>query len=392
MLDRIEDTFFNFQQKIMRSDTNKLASLAVVFSSVLFSYGKVWTQRIAHKPPYPELSNFINAVLIGLVLVCVVLKIIISFKTYTRLKWQSILVFCALLLTAFLYYKTHSIGIDFLLAGFIGLALYREKPSFLIKTTFFLYLCFFIFQLCGYELGIFHDSAIWLRPEQAAKIRLDLGFGYPTYVFTYFLPVILGLYYLHHVKYKKILTVLCISLLSFIYVTTNTRAVIFMSVLMLFNPIIEKGLKRWKCVRIATISAYPIFTLLSFIAILGAEHFQTIGRLLSGRLWFWGLYLNGGVSLWGPTTSNKILYHDSQFPLDNQLLLHLFIGGIITYLIIGIMYMKLTKTALECGDYRLAIIVVNTLEFGLSEANFSLGVIIFMPLLFSVFLQRKTLL
>lgn len=364
----------------------KIASLSVIVTMTLFVYSKVATHRSGYSARYISNADIINKLFLVCLFIAIAIKFIVSFAEMKTINIKRLPIFLFLLVIASLYFSTRSIGIDFFLAGCIGFALWKEKPSFIIKSSFYSFFVFFILYLVGYSLGFLKESGTWARDGNATQ-RLDFGFGYPTYVFTYFLPVLLGLYYINRHCRKKIAMAACAVFLLIIYFETDTRAVVLMTVLVLANPLGEWFLKRSKICRWITVMFYPILSLVSFAGIYLLLPSMKISGLTSGRLWFWYQYVKGGVKFFGSTDANYDNYFVKKLPLDNQMLLHLFVGGIIVFIVIGLMYMRLTHYALATRDYRLALIIVNTLEFGLLEANFQLGVIIVMPLMFSVFLK-----
>lgn len=366
-----------------------VASVLVIVSAMIFAYTKIWAHRIGFQSSYNPSLNVLVDISLGIVALCLLLKFATSFHDIMDIGAVNIAVYIMLLCVAFLFYKTKSIGIDFILAGLIGFVLHKEKPYLIIESTFYSCLALFSFQLLGYALGIFHDNSAWTRSPQSSVIRLDFGFGYPTYVFAYFLPILMGIYYLDKIKYRKITAAYCFALLVIVFLKTDSKALLILSALMLFNPIVEVGLKKSRLVRQLMVLAYPLFALLSICSAIFMDRKSPIADLFSGRFWYWHQYWQGGVRIWGPTSTNNDLFFVKRYPLDNAILHALFIGGIIVIVTIGVMYTKLIYSALKASDYKLAVLALNTLEFGFTEALFSLGITAIMPLLYSVFLQRK---
>lgn len=366
-----------------------VASVLVIVSAMIFAYTKIWAHRIGFQSSYNPSLNVLVDISLGIVALCLLLKFATSFHNIMDIGAVNIAVYIMLLCVAFLFYKTKSIGIDFILAGLIGFVLHKEKPYLIIESTFYSCLVLFTFQLLGYALGLFHDNNAWTRSPQSSAIRLDFGFGYPTYVFAYFLPILMGIYYLDKIKYRKITAAYCFALLVIVFLKTDSKALLILSALMLFNPIVEVGLKRSGLVRQLMVLAYPLFALLSICSAIFMDRKSPMADLFSGRFWYWHQYWQGGVRIWGPSPSNNDLFFVKRYPLDNAILHALFIGGIIVIITIGAMYTKLIYSALKVSDYKLAVLALNTLEFGFTEALFSLGITAIITLLYSVFLQRK---
>lgn len=365
-----------------------LASVLVIVSAMIFAYTKIWAHRIGFQSSYDPSLNVLVDISLGIVALCLLLKFAISFHDIMDIGAVNIAIYVMLLCVAFLFYKTKSIGADFILAGLIGFVLHKEKPYLIIESTFYSCLVLFSFQLLGYALGLFHDNNAWTRSTQPSALLLDFGFGYPTYVFAYCLPILMGIYYLGKIKYRKITAAYCLALLVIVFLKTGSKALLVLSALMLLNPIVEVGLKKSRLVRQLMVLAYPLFALLSICCAMFMNRTSPIADLFSGRFWYWNQYWKGGVRIWGPTPYNYDLFFVKQYPLDNAMLHALFIGGIIVIITIGVMYTKLIYSAIKASDYKLAVLVLNTLEFGFTEALFSFGVTAIMPLLYSVFLQR----
>ena len=366
-----------------------LASVLVIVSAMIFAYTKIWAHRIGFQSSHDPSLNMLVEISLGIVALCSLLKFAISFHDIMDIGVVNIAIYVMLLCVAFLFYKTKSIGTDFILAGLIGFVLHKEKPRLIIESTFYSCLVLFSFQLLGYALGLFHDNGVWTSAAQPSAPRLAFGFGYPTYVFAYFLPILMGIYYLDKIKFRKITAAYCLALLVIVFLKTASKALLILTALMLFNPIVKVGLKKSRLVRQLMVLAYPLFALLSICsAIFMSRIPPPIRDLFSGRFWYWNQYWKGGVRIWGPTPSNNDLFFVQRYPLDNAILHALFIGGIIVIITIGVMYTKLIYSAIKASDYKLAVLVLNTLEFGFTEALFSLGITVIMPLLYSVFLQR----
>lgn len=145
-----------------------------------------------------------------------------------------------------------------------------------------------------YYAGLFEAvdvSELYSRSD--GLYRMSLGFSYVTYASNFFLTIVLCWLYLNRNKRVNFLMYLLMFAINyFLYITTDTRAVYYLVILVLLCGIICQGKKtdvfEYKNIRIISLLLYPAFAIIAIVtSYVYSPHIKVlekINNMLSGRL------------------------------------------------------------------------------------------------------------
>lgn len=383
---------------ILRSSGGRSAAdFATVFliaSSFAYTYILIWDSSISGVS-FLNVDTDVKVIAIVLFCCSFIIKLLVDHTELFQLNLIKLSVFVVLLLFAIFYYKTTRIS-TLIFAALLGFALHKDSTYKIIKISGIIAFVFFFADILLFTLGILKDTNgyQWIREYSNGDTfqRLAFGFGHPNRVFAFFLPSCLSVYYMRKSICRSLCIFLCIITLLFILFATDTKTLIIVGILLLLSPALEYLLTHSSIVRVGSIFLFPILTFVSIaLALIGGENWNSkINQMFSYRPAFWLRYIQNGFHLLSATDANSALINasgDQEVPLDNYFLAPLYVGGFLAFLGLCVLHMILTYKVIRVKNFKLLVIIIQTMLYGLSESQLQLGTSLLLPLFFSCILD-----
>lgn len=397
--DKTEHSKIFLSSSISKRETvGQFCSTLLIISAFMYPYLQIWGMTKTNNTIF---SAPIDYKVIGILffLVCFSFKVISSSSKIFGVSIKRFLLFSFLILFSIFYYFATGINTLFF-AALLGFALHKDSSEEIIQKTGIIAFVFFLIQIILFSFGFVKDieSYLWVRQlENGEKFqRLAFGYGHPNRVFAFFLPVCLSIYYMKPGPWKKI-AVFVGGVSSFaIYLTTDTKTLIITGFFLVLSPVIENLLKKHVIFRRLAIIAFPILTACSIaIALLwGGQWDSSVNQSLSYRPAFWQRYIVGGIALIGRTPANSTLFGDGSgdyTPIDNYFLAPLYVGGIVAYFGLCLLHVLLTSSVIKEKNYKLAVVIIQSMIYGISESQLQLGTSLILPFLFAFVLSSRSI-
>ncbi|MFT8638485.1 hypothetical protein [Bifidobacterium sp.] len=368
-------------------------------TTIIYQYVVIWVSGGLHglaqssgTKPITQAGTSYGNVCLAILLALSLFKIFHNRKSIIAIKPKRLMIYCLLLVFSLFYYHTTSVSALFI-AAIIGLALQNEKAHNYLVIFGVLALIFFSIQIIGISTGIISDSVILRTTADNAIPRHTLGFGYPNRAFAFLLPAWLGIYCIRKTLPKAILLSACGLFFAYTYLITDTKTVLILAIALAISPITKMLLEKNKTLSKASTVLFPLLTFFSIgLALFAGKNWNSkLNQILSFRPGFWYKYVSGGFSLIGPSSSNKILFATGQNPLDNLYLSQLYRGGIVFYILICALFLFFSTQLVQSKNYTVMVIVINYLVYSLSESQFSLITVLFLPLMFATILNKAVI-
>lgn len=348
--------------------------LLVLSSGFLYAYSRIWVHQDDYSTSLKPLSNLPYA-LFAVFCLCVLIKIAYLVKSKTGAS-RSVVARTAICgITAFMYYKFVG-DFSLLISTVIGAVLIDRDTNYYIKYTSILALLFMILQIIGYYGGLFFDIPLfssksgWLRDTPGGPVlRLAFGYGHPNRPFAYLIPVWVATLCFEG-RSKIILLFTCVLLSAFLYVTTWSRTIVLMVIVILLVNFIRRKSSVVFVARRYMWLIYPICLLISITLSLSfGGNKNIINNALSLRPTWWKEYVLAGFSLFGASAQSARLF-GSGVPLDNYTLDVLYRGGLIVTILVACWYAVFLRRIANSGRNDSALFVVLILFiYGFSESN-----------------------
>lgn len=329
-----------------------IAECVIVFLSILLKY------LIIH-----GISKKILYIYLG---VLIIFTIAVLLKK--KFKKKEIIKISAMMCIS-LYFVLFYVDVNFFISLLLAIVCVRKENKDFIKIFFITSILLYCGNIILNLAGIVPSNNMIRNVETGTIIRYDLGFGHPNAVFLFLLPIIFSGYYLFNQKKTFYIVSILISILFFNI--SNCRTGIGCVILMLALGWLQsfKGMFRKNNL---LPNVFFIYTLISiFVAWkFGGDIKNIANNILSNRPYYWNLYIENDMmfSLFGHNM-NKIWY------VDNFYLYLLIELGIVGFLIYDLLYYFSIKKIKN--DYKLSLILLIFLTYGLFETNVIIGSIQF---------------
>lgn len=306
----------------------------------------------------------------SIIYIYLVLVILFTFGIIFQKKFQvkeflKIIFFLGLSLYFVIMYKDVNLFISVLMAV---ICLNRRNDDFIkifLVSSLILYTGNILLNL----IGIIPSQNMVRNTTTGVIVRYDLGFGHPNQVFLFLLPIIFSGYYLYNNKKSFYVISLIISIIFYklSYCRTGMMCILFLLFAGWFQT--YKGFfKKNKMLKYI----FLIFTLSSlFIAVQCGNDVQNpLNKVLSNRPYCWNWYNKNNLmfSLFGHNFNPKVT-------IDNFYIYILVDYGIVGYIIYFLVYNFSIKKIKS--DYKLCLILLIFLMYGLFETNVIIGSIQF---------------
>lgn len=242
--------------------------------------------------------------------------------------------------------------------------------TYVITSSFFLGLC-----IIASRFGFLQDITTQ-RGEDTSILRHSFGFVSPNTVFMFYIPIIMGLYYLSNSMIMSFvsISVILITVIP-LYYFTQARSGLIITVLLLCFWFSPRLIVNSQISRVMLPLAFPILTLVSIVI----AYLPSLGRLtsavsiLTGRPLIWHQYLQDGVKWFNFSGEQVIQENDSLSAfgtsLDNCYLYTLVQIGIACSIFLSIVYYLLVKQLQKDFEYKLLFIALLFFLYGFSETN-----------------------
>lgn len=237
----------------------------------------------------------------------------------------------------------------------------------------------FVITIIAGQLGIVENVVAGRYIDYETVYRNSLGFGNVNTPFIYFMGIVFGLYYFFRGNRLKLFLIYIVtSLIAFwIFQETDCRTGMYIYILFVISSFIYNDKINNKLKPILPYM-FIIFTVFSIgLALLfGNTIHNVVNETLSNRPYFSNYYLQNNLflSLFGTGVVGN-------FVLDNFYLSLMVKTGIVSYIIYLYVFFRGTKNVMN--NYRLVLIIIFTLIYGILECNLY-GNFIFVILLISV--------
>ena len=246
-----------------------------------------------------------------------------------------------------------------------SLALVDESYDKIIKYFLTFAILSFVVTLIAGQLGIVETVTAGRFIDNETVYRNSLGFGNVNTPFIYFLGIVFGLYYFFRKKPFKLFLIYIVTTLIALWMfeETDCRTGMYIYVLFIFISLIynEKINKKIKPIIPHLFLIFTIFSVLLAV-FFGSTVHNDVNELLSNRPYFSNYYLENHLYF-------NLFGHDvvGIYVLDNFYLSLLVKTGIISYLVYFYLFYKGGKVVAH--DYRLVLIIIFTLMYGILECN-----------------------
>ena len=324
------------------------------------------------------LGTNINAISIGILLFTVLnVAFVIVKKKLTKKQIKIFILLLGVSIITTIIAKDPNYILPFLLA----FSLKDMEQKSILKQFLIVYIFFFILTILMGYMGILTTKRFTkYDPEQGIVERKTLGYLNPNTPFVFWFGIILALY-----SYKGKLNnkIILIGLSLFLYYETKCRTGLIVTILFIVtNKFVEKALKNKFLEKLVKYS-FIILTIISIIIAtrFGIEYDNSIDRLLSHRPWMWNLYLTQGIQPFGITLGD--------YPVDNWMLNILIDQGWIIYIIYAITFYKAFDILLKNKDYKMSVVLLFTLIYGMSEATINISDNIGVLYLFIIYFTKS---
>lgn len=318
-------------------------------------------------------STLLNFFLI-FVLFLIVLFNILN-KKFERKQFQIITILILISAVIFLLNNEDSLFIYAVAA----LAFIDEKQDSVIKWFLICCIASFIITIFSGQLGIIENKIAGRYIDYETVYRSSLGFGNVNTPFIYYMGIIFGLYYFFGKDRKKLFLIYVISsIIAFwLFKETNCRTGIYIYILFIGASLIYSEKMNNKIQKYIPY-LFIIFTFFSIAlaSIYGNTIHNYVNEVLSNRPYFSNYYLKNHeiFSLFGTSVTEG-------YVLDNYYISLMVKTGLISYFIYFYIFYK-GGTYLK-KDYRLVLIIIFTLIYGIFECNLY-GNFIFLLLIVSI--------
>lgn len=326
----------------------KINRIIIIFIAVCFRYVSLFYS-----------STFLNYFLLFLLFILTVLNILtIKFEDKKIRK-----IFILLILSAFIFLLNNEDSLFIYM--FAALAFLDKDKDVIIKYFLGIVTVAFIITILSGQLGIIDTVTAGRFINNETVYRNSLGFGNVNTPFIYFMGIIFGLYYFFRKQTKKLIFIYILTTIIALWIFKETDCrtgmyiyVLFIIFSLIYNEKINNKLK--------PIIPYffIIFTILSIMLTLffGGTIHNPVNELLSNRPYFSHYYLENFLFI-------NLFGHDvvGIYVLDNFYLSLLVKTGIISYLVYLYIFYKGSIEASK--DYRLVLIIIFTLIYGILECN-----------------------
>ena len=246
-----------------------------------------------------------------------------------------------------------------------SLALVDESYDKIIKYFLTFAILSFVVTLIAGQLGIVETVTAGRFIDNETVYRNSLGFGNVNTPFIYFMGIVFGLYYFFRKKPWKLFLIYIITTIIAVWMfnETDCRTGMYIYVLFIFISLIynEKINKKIKPIIPHLFLIFTIFSVLLAV-FFGSTVHNDVNELLSNRPYFSNYYLENHLYF-------NLFGHDvvGIYVLDNFYLSLLVKTGIISYLVYFYLFYKGGKVVAH--DYRLVLIIIFTLMYGILECN-----------------------
>ena len=326
----------------------KLNRVIIMFVAVCFRYVSLFYS-----------STILNYILLVLLFALTIFNIFtIKFKDKKFRK-----MFILLILSAFIFLLNNE---DSLFIYLIATLAFLDKD---INVTIKYFLTFailsFVVTLIAGQLGIVETVTSGRFIDNETVYRNSLGFGSVNTPFIYFMGIVFGLYYFFRKKPWKLFLIYIITTIIAVWMfnETDCRTGMYIYVLFIFISLIynEKINKKIKPIIPHLFLIFTIFSVLLAV-FFGSTVHNAVNELLSNRPYFSNYYLENHLYF-------NLFGHDvvGKYVLDNFYLSLLVKTGIISYLVYFYLFYKGGKVVSH--DYRLVLIIIFTLMYGILECN-----------------------
>lgn len=246
-----------------------------------------------------------------------------------------------------------------------SLALVDESYDKIIKYFLIFSILSFVITIISGQLGIVETVTAGRFIDNETVYRNSLGFGNVNTPFIYFMGIVFGLYYFFRKKPWKLFLIYIITTIIAVWMfnETDCRTGMYIYVLFIFISLIynEKINKKIKPIIPHLFLIFTIFSVLLAV-FFGSTVHNDVNELLSNRPYFSNYYLENHLYF-------NLFGHDvvGIYVLDNFYLSLLVKTGIISYLVYFYLFYKGGKVVAH--DYRLVLIIIFTLMYGILECN-----------------------
>lgn len=246
-----------------------------------------------------------------------------------------------------------------------SLAFVDESYDKIIKYFLIFSILSFVITIISGQLGIVETVTAGRFIDNETVYRNSLGFGNVNTPFIYFMGIVFGLYYFFRKKPWKLFLIYIITTIIAVWMfnETDCRTGMYIYVLFIFISLIynEKINKKIKPIIPHLFLIFTIFSVLLAV-FFGSTVHNDVNELLSNRPYFSNYYLENHLYF-------NLFGHDvvGIYVLDNFYLSLLVKTGIISYLVYFYLFYKGGKVVAH--DYRLVLIIIFTLMYGILECN-----------------------
>lgn len=259
----------------MRISKNNFIYFVIIFITILYKYLIIWK---GSSLPLIELL--------------IVFAGILSFFILLKKKYNKTIIKKILIIFIFFLITYYAVGtIDIIVSLLYALLFYDEKNGDreFIKIFVLSSATLFFITLLLYCTGSLNSTSSQRLVNNSIEIRNSLGFTHVNSVFMYFMPIILGIYYLIDIKnfktkfvYLLVVDTISAILYSFTLCRTGIILIIFLNILMIF----EKFICTKKIVKLLIKYKYIFFTILTLCVCFafGSDYTNPINKLFSFRL------------------------------------------------------------------------------------------------------------
>lgn len=329
-----------------------IAECAIVFLSVFFKY------LIIH-----EISRKILYVYL---IVLIIFTIVIIYKKKFKKK-EFIRIFAMFGLSV--YFVCFYADVNFFISLLLAIVCIRKENKDFVKVFFITSTILYCTNIILNFVGIVPSNNMIRNVSSGTIIRYDLGFGHPNAVFLFLLPIIFSGYYLFNTK--KTFYIISIVGSLVLFNLSNCRTGICCAMLMIGLGWLQSFKGKFRKNNLLRF-AFIVYTIISiFIACkFGGEIKNVANEILSKRPYFWNLYIENDdmFTLFGHNLC-------SNWYVDNFYLYLLIELGIVGFVIYGLLYYFSIKKIKS--DYKLALILLIFLTYGMFETNVIIGSIQF---------------
>lgn len=256
---------------------------------------------------------------------------------------------------------------DFLFAILLAIIFSAEEngDEKFIKYYFINSLVLFVFTIFLYLIGILPSNNSARVMDNGVMIRYSLGFAGINILFLCLIPIFASfmIYKKNYVLNKKVKVSFVIFFISlFFYKITLCRTGFIIAIILSLLNLITNKISSNKYEKYIKYS-YLVLTIISVFMASNYLQFGRLNELLSNRLYFWNKYVTGyNIGLFDKTIING-------YPLDNVYLTHLYIDGIIIFLLYIIINFVVAKKMSKNKIISLVFILFSL--YGIFENNYS---------------------